>query len=66
MIFEGTLDKSGTVTIDDGNAVITDENSDFRVAAPATAGSNLLPITATDAHAGLWCLCPHAQIGVSA
>jgi len=49
MIFEGTLSEPGTVAIAGGTPVPTDGSNHFRLAAPVTTGSNLLPITATDA-----------------
>ena len=44
----GTAPEPGTVTVD-GSSVITDSNGNFTVAAPVVAGSNNIPITATDA-----------------
>ena len=49
-IFEGALDKPGTVTIGDGSPGVTDASNHFRVMASIVAGSNLLPITAVDAY----------------
>ena len=43
----GTAPEPGTVTVD-GSSVITDSNGNFTVAAPVVAGSNNIPITATD------------------
>jgi RHS repeat-associated protein len=63
MIFEGTLNEPGTVAIAGGNPVITDDSNHFRLMAPVTSGSNLLPITATDANGNT--TSQHIQLTVS-
>jgi YD repeat-containing protein len=63
MIFEGTLSEPGTVAIAGGSAAPTDGSNHFRLTAPVTNGSNLVPITATDASGNA--TSQHIQLTVS-